>query len=278
MVAVSFCIVLFYNWRDAMTIGILGFGTLGSMIAQRLINTGINPMDISVVERPSNRTRISALGVRGVAAHDLNAVDVLILTTKPNQFERAWKAMGSEVSPTTVVLSFMAKTPLENIIAVTQSKHVVRAMTSTPCVLGLGIGAWIAAPTIGSLERERAQSIIATLGSHIEAEIEDEIAIATVLSSINGMLYVLVHAMEQALNDIGASKRYQKLVVPLIESALAFTKHRGDTHLIALADEVTSPNGTTAALRHVLARAGITAVITEAVRAAYEKAKEAPRK
>lgn len=257
-----------------MRIGVLGFGKLGSLIVKRLLNVGVVGADIRVVERPSNKKLIHDLGITGVTTKEIGDANLVILATKPTQFEHAWDGITLSTPSETVIVSFMAKVGLQTIVDRTKTNRVVRAMTSTPCELGLGIGAWIPHAGVEPELLGHAEWLMGQLGVHLKAESEEQIAHATVLSSMNGMMFLLIQAMRQGLNTIGASRDFQALVLPLISNAIAYSQHRAGDHPVSLADEVTSPAGTTAALRLVLSRAGIDAVIIDAIVAAHDKAKE----
>jgi len=257
-----------------MRIGILGFGKLGSLIAKRLIAVGATPSDILAVERPSNRKLIHELGITGVATRDVGGVELLILATKPTQFDLAWDGLELDDANQTLVVSFMARVSMQTIVDRTKTNNVARAMTSTPCELGLGIGAWIPYASAQTDSLQKVEWLMMQLGVHLRVESEEQIAHATVLSSMNGMMFVLIQAMRQGLNTIGASRDFQGLVLPLVSNAVAYSQHQPTVHPVALADEVTSPAGTTAALRLVLSRAGTEAHIIDAIRAAHEKAME----
>ncbi len=256
---------------STLRFGILGFGNLGSLIVRCLIAVGVPVENIFAVERSSNKRVIEELGVVPIRDGQFSKVDVLICSTKPAQFEAAWQALAFPQGGPSLVISFMAKGSLADLAIITGAQNIVRAMTSTPCVIGKGVGAWIAASALEDTQRETAEALLTALGTHIQAQSEEEIAFATVLSSVNGMVFELLYALEKAMNYIGAPRRYQALVVTVLESALAYRRFRNATHPSGLVDEVASPAGTTVQMRYVFDRAGIPAVFADMVRAAYEK-------
>ena len=257
----------------SLRIGIIGFGNLGSAIAKRLIEVQVPPLQIQAIARASNRGAITELGVTTVEDGHFAPLDILICTTKPGQFEKAWQSVQSVAEYQPLIISFMAMLSLARLQEITGSSRIVRAMTTTPCVIGRGIGAWISTAELDATNRELATTVLESLGTHLPTEQESEIAIATVLSSINGWIFELIHALEQGLNFIGAPRKYQELIVTVIESAITYRRSLPKTHLIALADAVTSPGGTTAQLRQVLERAGFNAILAEGIKAAHERAK-----
>lgn len=257
---------------ENLVVGVLGCGKLGSLVVERLIALGVSPAHVRAVARPGNRARLAALGVTAVEAAEMGRVDLLVIAVKPSQFEDAWKSLSVEGAP--LIVSCMAKTSLATVGRVTGSPRIIRLMTTTACVIGKGVGAWMPGERLDPHGHERARAITTGLGVHLTAERESEFALATALSSINGLLFLLVQYLEEAMVYIGAPTRYAALIVPLVESAMAYRRHRAGTHVTALADEVTSPAGTTAALRLVVHRAGVAAALIDAVAAAADRAKE----
>lgn len=251
--------------------GILGFGNLGSLITRRLIGIGVPAANIFAVARSSNRHVIQELGVISVDDRKFPKVDLLICATKPAQFEDAWQTLAFPEGGPTLFVSFMARGSLKDLMCIIGSEQIVRAMTSTPCVIGKGVGAWMGTPALDAASREIVKAFFAALGVHIEAQREEEIAFATVLSSMNGIVFELLYGLEKAMNYIGAPRRYQALVVAVLESALAYRRFRDSAHPSSLVDEVASPAGTTVQMRYVFDRAGIPAVFADMARAAYEK-------
>lgn len=258
--------------QKELTIGVLGFGTLGALAVEAIIRSTERPNLVRVVERASNRAEIARMRVVPVTAKTVGRVDVLIVAVKPDQFEDAWNGIVLEGDP--VILSFMARTSLATVERVTGSKRVARLMTTTACVLGKGVGAWMPGADLDVGGRALVAGLVAILGTHLQAERESEFAVATALSSMNGMVFLLFQYFAEALLYIGAPKRYLALIVPLVESACAYRAYRASTHPVALADEVTSSGGTTIQLRYHLSRASVDAAIMDAVKAAADRAKE----
>lgn len=254
---------------EKMTIGILGFGKLGSIIASRLVDVGCDPKRIRVVVRPSNRAAAEALGVTAVSAGELGPVDLLLVTVKPDAFDAAWGDLGDIGDP--LVVSCMSRGTLETIAAKTGSRRVARLMTSTPCRIGQGVGAWIARDGMDGGDREILRRLALALGTHVEAKAETEIPYATTLSTVNGLVYLIVGHFQDAMRAIGAPPQYVDLVVPTFESAIAMLRANPGVDPVKLADDVTSKKGGTEAARKELDLADLLATIRRAVVAAYRK-------
>lgn len=255
---------------EDMVIGILGFGKLAPLLTEHLIRVGVKPENIRVVVRSDvSRERAQRFGVCVVPAEELGGVDMVIIAVKYDQFEEAWKSIRVEGNP--VMLSCMAKGTIAELEKITGSQRVARLMTSTPCCIGKGVGAWLMGASATGEDKKFVQKFAAVFGTHVEADSEREIAFATTLSSINGLVYLIIQWLREAMVHIGAPAKYVDLVVPTIESAIALHRHRPGVHLVQLADDVTSPDGGTGVMRFVAYTRAMSATIIECVRETFKK-------
>jgi pyrroline-5-carboxylate reductase len=256
--------------RD-LTIGVLGFGKLGVRIVSRLIKTGINPHNIYVVERPSNRLEVLRLGVRSVQVQDLRTVDILIIAVKPYQMQKAVEPLAS--LDETLVISFMANVSIQKLKEHIKTDRIVRAMTTTSCEAGKGVGLYATSEGLDDSARERAHTLLARLGRHDHVVDERHVEVfGTTLSSLTGMVYQILGDFDRGMNHIGAPRHYRSLMLEAVASAVGYAQEREDTHLLALSDEVTSPAGTTDAARMVLEEHRVTYALIRAIEAAARKA------
>lgn len=257
---------------NELVIGILGFGAIGSRAAQALAGATGRPDLVRAVSRASNRDTIARLGFVPVAADAIGRVDILLVAVKPEQAPDAFAGAKFEGDP--LVVSLMARVPLAELERLAGTKRVARVMTTTSCEIGKGVGAWVPGPGLDPEGHARAEWLSGVLGTHVEAAKETELATVTALSSMYGMTFLFFQYFKEALLYVGAPKRYLDLVVPLVEAACAYQRHRQGAHPVALADEVTSSGGTTIRLRHRLNQGAVAAAIMDAVKAADDRARE----
>lgn len=255
------------------SIGFLGFGKMGQAVARGLLGLGVAPSDIVVTPRPSNAAVIQRLGLRVV--DDLNTgLDLLIVAVKPGVFHAAWAEMlaGRALVGRPVLLSCMARIGLDELG--TTGATPARLMTTLSCAHGQGVGVWDSAPGehLGFMV-----PLIEGMGAHRKARSERDFVDATVLSSLYGLTPELVYALETGLNHNGASRSMQELVLPVLLAALSdMERRRRDDpglHPLSMTDAVSSPGGTTAAMRQTLYEAGLYATLARAVEAASTRAR-----
>lgn len=250
-------------------IGIWGGGKLGIRVAKRLKAVGIDPSDIRVVVRESNRAKVESLGVVAATAEELGPVDLLLVTLKLDAFEKEFRGFSVEGDPQ--VVSFMAKGSIKTIAEFMHSSRVARMMTNTSCEFGEGFGAWIACVGTSEDDRETLQWLADVLGRHVEAKSEEHIPCATTLSTITGLTCVFIQYLQDGMVATGAPPEYVDMVPDAMKSAIAMVRRLPELIPLEHADGVTSKGGGTEAARKVLESAKLQETIVRAVVAAYDK-------
>jgi pyrroline-5-carboxylate reductase len=134
---------------------------------------------------------------------------------------------------------------------------------------------WTATPAVPDNARESISRVLSVLGREIYVSDEKYIDMATAVSS-SGPAYVflIIEAMIDAAVHIGLRR---DMAVPMVlQTVLGSARYAEVTgkHPAELRNQVTSPGGTTTEALQVLEDAAIRAAFTDAIRAAYEKAKE----
>ncbi len=248
-----------------------GFGKMGQALAAGLLRGGQPPTSLHILTRASNRAAIAAMGLAPVEEPPAHA-DLIISAVKPGVFHGVWAERfgGRPLENRPLLLSAMARVSLSELTATGAAP--ARVMTTLACAFGQGVGVWDT-----SEERPWLASVLAAWGAHRRAASERDFADATVLSSLYGLTPELVYALETALNHNGASRSMQELVVPVLLAALADLErrraHEPGLHPLSITDAVSSPGGTTAAMRQTLYEAGFYATLARAVEAASARAR-----
>jgi len=157
-----------------------------------------------------------------------------------------------------------------------RSARIVRAMPNTPGAIGRGITALYAPAKVGARDRALAQSLLAALGETVWMSRQALVDAATAVSG-SGPAYVfyLVEALAEAGRAQGLPRDVaEKLARATVTGAGALLD--ADMRPAAeLRRDVTSPGGTTeAALKVLMDRDGLAALMARAVAAANERAKQ----
>ena len=156
-----------------------------------------------------------------------------------------------------------------------QSVPVLRAMPNTPAAVLRGITAMAAGPEIDAEVRASSEALLAAVGEVVWLDEEWQIdAVTGVSGSGPAYFFRFAEALARAGEDLGLSPDISmRLARRTLEGAgaLAFADPRP---LADLRVEVTSPGGTTAAALARFEARDLDAMVSEAARAGFDRAKE----
>ena len=261
-----------------MKVTVIGGGTMGmalvkSILRARLAAKGdIVVSDVSLERREMVRKRF------GVAVTDDNAsavkgADTVILAIKPQEMDGVMDQLSGHLE-SQLVISIAAGVTLESISRRLKYDSVVRAMPNTPAQVGRGMTVWISSRELTSGKYDAARLILASLGEELHLKDEKYLDMATAVSG-SGPAYVFlfIESLIDAGVHIGLPRdTAQKLVVETVAGSAEAMKKMA-RHPAELRNMVTSPGGTTAEALLRLESGGLRSLVTNAVMAAYEKAK-----
>lgn len=221
------------------------------------------------------RDRADALGAHSVAVmSDLPQevqADLVVLAVKPQMVAPVLGTCAPLASAKTTFLSVAAGITLAAMRkALPQATPIIRCMPNTPAAIGEGMMVLCADVGVPQAARQLTETLMATSGA--VAWVEDE-ALMDAVTAISGSGPAYVFHFIEALTEAGTN-----LGLPAeIAALLAQQTIAGAGHMALLADasptilreQVTSPNGTTAAalavfmqdhaLKHLVARAATAA-------------------
>ena len=262
-----------------MKITFLGGGNMASALIGGLLNNGFPANEIAVIEigEESRANLEKRFGVRCFAEPDATALycDALLIAVKPQQMREACLPLQKFLAQQ-LVISVAAGLRLADLSRwLGGHDKLVRVMPNTPALIGSGVTALYALPTVSEAERLGAERIMNAVGSSLWVNEEAQIDAVTAISG-SGPAYVFyfIEALQQAALELGFSARQSRHLS--IETVL------GSARLAALSEEpasvlrerVTSKGGTTEAALSEMGRLGLKEAIIAGVRAAHERSGE----
>src|ERR1700760_838019 len=225
---------------------------------------------------PMPSPEIAALAAKGVRLNpqDVGTAATLVLAVKPQSFRPAGAALAPLVEASTLVVSIMAGMTIAGIETVCGGA-VVRAMPNTPAAIGRGITVAVAASSVSPAQRAVADALLRATGS-VEWVDDESLMDAVTAVSGSGPAYVFLLAEELARAGVAAGLPAD-LAARLARETVAGSGellHRSELEAATLRQNVTSPNGTTAAALGVLmAPDGMRELMTRAIAAGPARAK-----
>ncbi|CAN5663403.1 pyrroline-5-carboxylate reductase [soil metagenome] len=258
-------------------IAFIGSGAMGeAMIKGILAQKLMTPNQITASDPVATR-REQMQAVHGIQTTDNNLeavrnADIILLCIKPQVLDMVGAGLRGQIAPDALVISIMAGITLHSIQKSLGHQRVVRAMPNTPAQINLGMTVWIATPDVTEVQRKQTGLILGALGEQLSVEKEDFIDMQTGLGGSGpGFVFLIVEAMIDAGVHMGFSRPdAQQIVLQTMAGSVALVKATGQ-HPAQLKNLVTSAGGTTAAGLYELEKAGLRAILNDAIFAAYRR-------
>ncbi|WP_442579077.1 pyrroline-5-carboxylate reductase [Mesorhizobium sp. ASY16-5R] len=261
---------------------LVGCGNMGyAMLAGWLKSGRLAAADVFVVEPNAElRARAAALGVpAGAGTEDLPAdaaPRLVILAVKPQVIREVTAGYRRFSGGRTVFLSVAAGTPISTFEEILGPVPFVRCMPNTPAAIGKGMMVVFANPRVPAAELAFVNALLATSGA--VATIDDEglmDAVTAVSGSGPAYIFHFIECLTAAGETAGLPTETAKLLaMQTVYGAASLAAESGEEPAL-LRQQVTSPNGTTAAALSVLMGDDrLKILVTEAVEAARARSVE----
>ncbi len=260
---------------------LVGFGNMGRALVHGWLERGRPAASLHVVDpspqalAEARRLGLGADPAPGTLPADLEP-DVVLLAVKPVQLEAVLADCRGLAARAPLFVSIAAGKPIAALTGMLGDVPVVRAMPNTPAAIGRGMSVLTANERVSPVQRRAAESLLGAVGA-VEWLAQEALMDAVTAVSGSGPAYVfllietLAAAGAEAGLDAGLATR---LATATVAGAGAYAAHTGEA-AAELRRRVTSPGGTTeAALRVLMAEAGLAELMSRAVRAAAARSRE----
>ncbi|MFL6232448.1 MAG: pyrroline-5-carboxylate reductase [Thermoanaerobaculia bacterium] len=261
-------------------IAFVGSGVMAEVMIRGLLTHELASPDRiwAAGPRPERAEELSReLGVRGTT-DTLEAVagsDLIVLSVKPGMLGKVLRQIRGTVRPEQVVVSIVAGARTAAIGRALGRPAIVRCVPSLPCRVGRGLTVWTATPEVPEVARETVRNLLRTMGREVFFADEDQVDRATAAYGTGpALLAQLVKALEDAAVYLGEPRGLAREM--LLEAILGTAGMLLGSGLspTELTDQIASPGGITSRALHALSQGRFSAVLTEAVAAAYARTLE----
>jgi pyrroline-5-carboxylate reductase len=255
-------------------VAIVGAGVMGEAMIHALNRLGIHSSEIIIREKRAERERelVEKYGVKGGS---LETVQVILLAIKPQDLEKTLSEIRAELRDGALLVSLLAGIKSSRIQGlVSESARVIRVMPNTPLLLGAGMSVISAGETANSSDVEWVKKLLSSSGQTLV--IDESLMDAVTATSGSGPAYFFgfVEAMIDGAKRLGLAEADAKVLVnqTLLGAAKMLIESGKDAK--TLRENVTSPNGTTAAALSVFDSNNWHEIVYEAMKAAHERSKQ----
>jgi len=259
-------------------VAVIGAGVMGEALIVALISSGVNSNRITISEKREDRAQelIAKYSINSseLASNDANA-DALLLVVKPQDMGSVLEEIKGSINPEAVVITFAAGKTISFISnGLGTSNPVVRVMPNTPTLVGAGMAAASMGAGVTAAQRDFVLGFLGATGKVIEVSEDLQDAVTATSGSGPAYFFAFVEAMVAGAKDLGLSQEEATtLTVQTIVGAAKLLDESGKS-ATTLRENVTSPNGTTAAALASFASADLNSMVAKAMKAARDRSQE----
>ena len=259
-------------------VAVIGAGVMGEALISALISSGVNPNHITISEKREERAQelISKYSIK-IASLTANVsdADALLLVVKPQDMAAVLEEIKGSINPKAVVITFAAGKTISFISnGLGTANPVVRVMPNTPTLVGKGMAAASMGAGVTDAQRDFVLGFLAATGKVIEVSEELQDAVTATSGSGPAYFFAFVEAMVAGARELGLSEKdATTLTVQTIVGAAQLLEESGKS-ATTLRENVTSPNGTTAAALASFGNENLNSIVAKAMKAARDRSQE----
>jgi len=259
-------------------VAVIGAGVMGEALIAALISSGVNPDHITISEKREDRAQglISKYSIKAASlSANVSDADALLLVVKPQDMAAVLEEVKGSINPKAVVITFAAGKTISFISnGLGTGNPVVRVMPNTPTLVGKGMAAASIGAGVTDAQREFVLGFLAATGKVIEVSEDLQDAVTATSGSGPAYFFAFVEAMVAGAQALGLSEKdATTLTVQTMLGAAALLEESGKS-ATTLRENVTSPNGTTAAALASFGNDNLNSMVAKAMKAARDRSQE----
>jgi len=264
---------------EASGLVLLGCGKMGSALLAGWLHRGLDPSSVHVLD-PHPSDWLHRQGVR-LNADIVEPPAIVLVAVKPQLMQAALPWVDRFGNGATLFISIAAGTTLAALEDALGAKTpVIRTMPNTPAAAGKGITALIGNAYATPEQMMLAEGLMSAVGQTVRLKDEAQMDAVTALSG-SGPAYVfhLIECMAAAGEAEGLAPELALQLAKATVTGAGYLAEHSEEAPGQLRENVTSPNGTTAAALSVLmdADAGLAPLMHLAIGAAALRSQELSR-
>ena len=260
-----------------MKIGIFGCGNMGSALILGMKN--YFPDAEFFLFTPSKlKARDLAVAVQGTCVELCSDMpldlDWYLLAFKPQSLEEFYFNFPFNAK----IISILAGTKIEKLIAKFHTKKIARLMPNTPSAIGLGANLLYLNSHFNQIERDEINSLLSATGKIFAMQTEEDLDLSTAFSGSGpALIFELARIFEEELTRMTEGRVASKEIVSQTffgSTSLMNSPKNKDTSFSELKAQVTSKKGVTFEALVVMKNKNIQEIFSSAFEAAYKRTVE----
>ncbi|VAW14675.1 Pyrroline-5-carboxylate reductase [hydrothermal vent metagenome] len=267
------------NIDEIGAVVLVGAGQMGMALATGWLAAGLDRAKLTLVDPAPRQSTVDFAKTNNLKLVDEapgQPFSVLVIAVKPQIIAPVMAQITPRISSDTLIISIAAGISLNELYRGLGSKRIVRAMPNTPAQVKKGASGAIAGSGVTEKNRIEADILLSASGLVVWLGAESEMdALTAVSGSGPAYVFLLVEAMAAAGVKQGLAEETALMLARQTIIGAAGLLEADPAPAAVLRKNVTSPNGTTAAALAVLmAKDGLTDLMTKAIEAATKRSRE----
>jgi pyrroline-5-carboxylate reductase len=260
-------------------IAFLGAGNMATAMVEGLLARGAIPAEAIACLGGSGSTAAglaARTGVRQARSLEelLEQAGTLVVAFKPQHLASADPRLDALTAGRLVISVLAGKTMSSLHRVFPRARNLVRSMPNTPGQIGAGMTGWCSFSPLSPADRAAVERLFGPLGRSLELPESELDAFTAVSGSGPAYVFEFAAALRDAAGAVGFDPATARLIA--VETLLGASKllAQRDADPEVLRNQVTSPNGVTAAGLRRMAERDFRGMIRECVLAAKARAGE----
>jgi pyrroline-5-carboxylate reductase len=259
-------------------VGVIGAGVMGEALIAALIKFGIKAPSICISEKRAERAD-ELVKRYGICACDLStnvsASDVLLLVVKPQDMASVLEEIKGSIKAGALVITFAAGKSTSFISShLGTDNPVIRVMPNTPALVAVGMSGMSRGAGVSDLEAAFVNAFLGATGKVVEVAEDLQDAITATSGSGPAYFFAFAEHMIEGAMALGLSKEVATTLTAQTMLGAATLLDQSGKSATTLRENVTSPNGTTAAALASLSDSDFAGIVAKAMRAARDRSQE----
>jgi pyrroline-5-carboxylate reductase len=256
-------------------VGLIGTGIIGEALIEVLLRSGLAKESLFIAEKRAERRNeiITRFDVSEIK--DYSSLDVILLAVKPQDFMATLETISDSLSGSPLIVSFAAGIKITSIEEkLGKGSRVIRVMPNTAMVMGRGMSAISLGSAATSDDQEWISGFLSKAGEVIVVDESLQDAVTATSGSGPAYYFAFTEAVEGAARRLGISPEDAITLASQTLIGAALMVEKSGKELKTLRENVTSPNGTTAAALKSFADSGLEEIVYKAMKAAHDRSSE----
>ena len=256
-------------------VGLVGTGIIGEALIEVLLRSGLPKESLFIAEKRQER-RDEIINKYGVSEiKDYGSLDATLLAVKPQDFMATLEIISDSLSSSPLIVSFAAGIKIKSIEEkLGNGSRVIRVMPNTPMIMGRGMSAISLGSAATSDDQDWVRGFLSKVGEVIVVDESVQDAVTATSGSGPAYYFAFTEAVVGAARRLGISPEDAVTLASQTLIGAALMVKKSGKELKTLRENVTSPNGTTAAALKSFADSGLEEIVYKAMKAAHDRSIE----